>query len=305
MKSFSANKFKEEFIRFPVEARQSIEKAMSSHIEPLRQSIAKQDEALQKEIVDLKDKLVKANEDRLRSEVEINELNDRIRQQRVFEDVKRRELELMMFDKKNRFNGGAKNRTEIPDTVPKAFEFPQMPRNYEQRLKHKMENKVMKEAPMLYGKTTQLRVPRGTAAAGDVFSDPLMAGVLMDSRRAANAEFYATERLAIPLNDKFPSLADDYSNKQGLVIPRFQNDLMDDDRNLLDIFSNNEERLRALEVYGAPVYKAHPKSAKERVDFDRVDRIIDSLDAFKDKYFDDKNQMKIFHDSSAKNEPQG
>lgn len=297
MRSTAALRFKEDFVRFPVEARQSIEKAMTAHLEPLKDDIAKQDEALQKEIVDLKEKLVKANEHRLRSEVDINELNDQIRNQRVLEDVKRKELELMMFDKRNRYQGGAKNRTEIPDTVPKRFEFPQMPRNYEMRLKRKIENQTIKEAPMLYGKTEFVRVPRGTAATNDRFGDPLWADMLIDRRRAENAEFYAAEKLGVPLSDKFPSINDDYTNKQGLVVPRFAADRIDDDRHILDVYSNNEERLKALEIYDKPdprFASNFTSNRQGRVNFDKVDKIIDALDTFKDKYFEDKQKLSVY-----------
>lgn len=285
----AASKFRDEFVKFPVEARQSIERAMSAHLNPLRESIAKQDEALQKEIVDLKDKLVRANEDRLRNESEINELNTKIRQHHIFEDVKRKELELLMFDKHNRYHGGSKNRTEIPESIPKKFEFPSMPRNYEQRIKNKMADKVMVEAPMLYNKTEHIKVPRATAARGDMFSDSRMADIYSDRNRAMYSEFYAGERMAVALPPTFPNIEDDHLNKQGLVMPRFQSDMMDDDRNLLDIFNNNEDRLRALDK-NTPLIKKE----KERVDFERVDRIIDALDAFKDKYFDDKQQFRVF-----------
>lgn len=307
MRSTAALRFKEDFVRFPVEARQSIERAMSAHLEPLRSDIAKQDEALQREIVDLKEKLVRANEDRLRSETDINELNARIRQQRVFEDVKRKELELVMFDKRNRFQGGAKNRTEIPETVPKKFELPQMPRNYEQRMKQKMENQTIREAPMLYGKTEFMKVPRGTAATRDRFGDPLWADTLIDRRRAENAEFYAAERLAVPLSNKFPGITDDYMNKQGLVIPRFATDRIDDDRHILDVFSNNEERLKALESYEKPNPRYDSKftdSKHGRVDFERVDKIIDALDAFKDKYFEDKQNYREYTGPEDKEDSQ-
>ena len=287
----TASKFREDFVKFPVEAKQSIERAMSAHLNPLRESIAQQDEALQKEIIDLKDKLVRANEDRMRNESDINELNTKIRQHHIFEDVKRKELELLMFDKHNRYHGGAKNRTEIPETIPKQFEFPKMPRNYEQRIKNKMANKVMVEAPMLYNKTEFMKVPRATAANGDMFSDARLAEIMLDRSRAANSEFYAGERMAVVLPSSFPNIDDDHANRQGLVLPRFKNDMMDDDRNLLDLFNNNEDRLRALDGYSTRPGLSKPK---ERVDFDKVDRIVDALDAFKEKYFDDKQQLRVF-----------
>ena len=176
-----------------------------------------------------------------------------------------------------------------------------MPRNYEQRIKNKMANKVIVEAPMLYNKTEHIKVPRGTAATRDMFSDSRLAEIMADRGRAQYAEFYAGERMALALPPSFPSLNDDYANKQGLVVPRHRSDMLDDDRNLIDVFNNNEERLKALDGRGN-----FARRDKDRVDFDRVDRIIDSLDAFKEKYFDDKQQVRVFRglDTEEEKDPQ-
>jgi hypothetical protein len=122
-----------------------------------------------------------------------------------------------------------------------------------------------------------------------MFNDSRMAEIMGDRDRAMHAEFYAGERLAIKLPPSFPNLEDDYANKQGLVVPRFKRDMLDDDRMLIDIFNNNEDRLKALDTRPQPSNRH-----KERVDFDKVDRIIDALDEFKDKYFDDKQQVRVF-----------
>ena len=287
------------FERVPMEARQAIEKSIQSNVQAFRESINKHNEGLHHEILSLKDQLVKANEDRLTNEREINELNGKIRQHRIFEDVKRKELEMMLFDRQNKYYGGNKVRTEIPESAPKKFQFPEMPRNYEQRLKNKVANKVMVEAPMLYSKTSQIKVQKGAVAQKDYFDDNKVSEALIDRQRVRHAEFYAVEKQAVRLPESFPNIEDDHTNKQNIIVPRFKSDMMDDDRHLIDIFSNNEDRLKALDSFNRPTPASFAGGVgKEKVDFEKVDKIIDALDAFKVKYFDDKQQERIFKDVS-------
>ena len=79
-------------------------------------------------------------------------------------------------------------------------------------------------------------------------------------------------------------------------MPRFRSDMMDDDRHLIDVFNNNEDRLKALDDYIDNKPRHHSARVIGRVDFDKVDRIIDALDSFKDKYFDDKQALKAQRD---------
>lgn len=290
MFSTTASRFKDKFERFPVEARQSIEQTVNKNLEPFRRALVDQNGKLQEEILQLKDQLVVANEDRLRNIEALGELQGKIRQQKVLEDVKRKELELVMFDKRNRHFGGSKQRTEIPDVPPKQFELPKMPRNYEIRIRQKVADKVLLEAPVLYTKSNYIQVPRGGGAVGDNFDDTRAAGALLDRNRMQHAEFYSPEKLAIPLPERFPRLEDDHLNKQNLVLPRYNSDKMDDDRNLIDIYNNNEDRLKALEM---DKRQTNNKTKREKVDYDRVDKIIDSLDALKDKYFDDRHVLEL------------
>ena len=287
----TSNKLKEKFDRFPIEAQRALEKSINQNVIPLKESIINQNEALQNEILALKDQLIQANEFRLHSATQINDLNSKIRQHRMFEDVKRKELELMMYEKKNKYNGGAKNRTEIPDLPLQPFEFPRMPRNFEQRIKNKMANRVYVEPQQLYTQMGRMRVPQGAVSPNDQFDDFTVAARLMDRDRAKHPEFYEVERLAVKLPERFYSIGEDYTNKQNIVMPRFGNDRMDEDRNLIDIFNNNEDRLKALD--GGARDRGGMVRRQEKVDFDRVDRIIDALDSFKDKYFDDRQQERI------------
>src|SRR3990167_2564255 len=284
MFSTSSSRFKEKFERFPVEARQSIEQTVNKNLEPFRKALGEQNQQLKEEILNLKDQLVHANEDRLRNIEALGDLHGKIRQQKMLEEVKRKELELVMFDKRNRHFGGSKQRTEIPDVPPKKFEFPKMPRNYETRIRQKVADKVLLDAPVLYSKSNFVQVPRAAAALNDNFDDTRAAGVVFDRNRQQFSEFYSPEKLAIPLSERFPRLEDDHLNKQNLVLPRFDSDKMDDDRNLIDIYNNNEDRLQALEIGR----RTQTRVKKEQLDYDRVDKIIDSLDALKDRYFDDR-----------------
>lgn len=302
---------RDKFDRFPVETRQTIEKAITNQMVPIRESFGNQNEALQQEILNLKDQLVKTNEDRLNTEHEINQLNSKIRQHKVFEEVKRKELELMMFEKRNQHIGGNKNRTEIPDLPYHKFEFPKMPRNFEQRIKNKVaERGIQREAPMLYSKHSHMRIPRGCDAHGDGFGAERMKTVLKDRNRAENYQFYEPEKMAIKMssagrsysahakNDLF-SIEDDFLNRQNIIMPRFKSDMMDEDRHVIDVFNNNEERLKALED---PDSKENARirnqlkegqSQRNRTDFLKVDKIIEELDSFKDKYFDDKQHERV------------
>lgn len=289
---------RDDFARFPVEAQKALEQSVGRHVVPLKESIINQNEALQLEVLALKDQLVQANEWRLQSATEIDALNSKIRQHRVFEDVKRRELEAALFERRNQHAGGGKQRTEIPEVVGPAFEFPKLPRNYELRVKQKMAQRVYVEPPQLYSRTAGLRVPQGTAANADQFDDLTVAARLMDRDRAQHPEFYAIERLAVELPPAFTTIADDYSNRQQLVMPRLSSDRLDDDRHLIDIFNSNEDRLRALE--GAPQAR---EKIRDRVDFDKVDRIIDALDSFKDKYFDDRRQERVYQELDLTPDP--
>ena len=298
MPSSRLHTMRDNFERFPVEAQKALEQSVNRNIVPLKESIINQNEALQNEILALKDQLVQANEWRLQSATELNELNGRVRQHRAFEDVKRKELEVMMFDRHNRHAGGSKQRTEIPELPAPPFDFPKLPRNYELRIKNKMANRVYVEPAQLYSKATHLRVPQGTAANADQFDDLEVAARLMDRDRAQHPEFYAVERLAVSLPASFTTIGDDYTNRQQLVIPRLTSDRLDEDRHLIDIFNNNEDRLKALE--GPPQAR---EKIKERVDFDKVDRIIDALDTFKDKYFDDRRQERVYQELDLTPDP--
>jgi len=288
----TSSKFKENFDRFPIEARQSIERAVNKNIEPIRQAIGSQNQALQEEILTLKDHLVKANADRLHNQNQLNALQDKIRNHKTLEEVKRKELEMLMFDKVNRYHGGDRGRTEIPDLPPKPFALPQMPKNYEIRLKNKMANKVMMEPAQLYSKNAMIKVPRGGAANADNFDDERVLDTLNDRDKCKYAEFYTVHNQGIKIQAPFPDLEDDHLNRQGIVLPRFRQDMMDEDRHIIDIYNNNEDRLKALSDKSERSALTNMR-AKEKIDFEKVDRIIDALDAFKDKYFDDRQMDRV------------
>lgn len=291
--STSILKTRERFERFPLEAKKSLEAAISDNIAPIRDSLFNQNSALQGEILTLKEQLIRANSDRMNTLEEINGLNNQIRQHRYLDDVKRKELELIMFDRRNKHAGGAKNRTEIPDSVPKKFEFPEMPRNFEQRMKAKVANRVFVEPAPLFSKSQNHPYQRGAISHNDNFDDERVADALTDKNRARFQEFYAPSRLAIKLGEH-PGLhlEDDYLNKQGLVVPRFQSDMIDEERHLVDVYQNNQERAKALEGPSGPVKPANAY----KVDFAKVDRIIERLDAFKERYFDDKRELRVNRD---------
>lgn len=145
---------------------------------------------------------------------------------------------------------------------------------------------------MLYSKRNNMKIPRGAVATGDNFDQARLVSYATDRGASENVDFYAPERMGVPLPSTFSGIEDDYSNRQNIVMPRFRSDMMDDDRHLIDVFNNNEDRLKALDDYIDNKPRHLSARVKGRVDFDKVDRIIDALDSFKDKYFDDKQALK-------------
>lgn len=283
-------------MRIPPETNEHISHAIEDNLRPFREQLGSQNVKLQTDLLKLKESLVSANEERLRTNHEIEKIHNEINAQRTLEGVKRKELQKVLFGRRDKRKGRDRVRTRIPPQIPgkNIFSFPQLPKPFNHRKKaafrmNQQEEQLFK-VPLF---TKSVQVPNRTVPEYDYdhFADERLSKALVDQDKKQNPEFFSKMKLGIPLDKNFPDLPVDYHNKQGLLEPKYRGDFLDDlEANFKDLNLKNEHRLRALE----PEKKIAPNIFYTRNQIEKVDKIVDALDKFTngENFYQDEEESK-------------
>ena len=268
-------------MRIPPETNENISKAIENNLRPYREQLGSQNVRLQTDVLKLKESLGHANEQRLRTNKEIENIRDELNAQRTLEDVKRRELQKVMFGRRN-----AKNKGRVRVNIPPPpegktiFNFPKLPKPFNHRSKEIMTNVKEDEKPFktpLF--TKSVNVPKRSAPEYEYnhFSEEKISKALIDEDRKANPEFFSKMNMGISLGNDFPNLPEDFQNNQGIVEPRFRNDHIDDlGINFRELNQRNQTRLKALDED----YEYIPQEFINRKNAEKIDKIVDALNNY-------------------------
>lgn len=221
-------------------------------------------------------------------------MNEHLRAQRVLDEAKRRELQMVLLGKNHKGitqSHSTRIRTKIPKDNPfkTKFTFPVPPRPFNHRMKNiekgvilaaKKESKTSKIP--LQSKSKNLPVIASDGGYYDHFSEERIENALFDKNKAEYPDFFNRRIMAEKLSEKVPSLVDDLYNNQRLIRPRFVQDKFDEEEDFYDLNVKNKDRLKAFEG----INKVNISRLDKKYDIERVDRIVDEIKKYRNKPFD-------------------
>jgi len=276
-----------DLLRTPAFIEENIEKHVKHKFDEIEGVVKQGNQQLALEVQEVRERILKGAKDRDMARNEIERIGEEVRRQRVLDEVKRRELQMVLLGRRKRGDQPeGRLRTRIPDDYQKEeFRFPEPPRPFRHRVKEvNFYNKEeLQQEPPLKTRAKFVEKHIGKQNQHDYYNEEKVARCIQDIDRGKYPQFYNKMEMGIKLSSEFPSLPDDIVNKQNLIVPRMEHMRYDDQDNYLDLHHKNIVRLNALDGKRISDFDELEGKNGERL-VKKVDRIVDALENYRKQY---------------------
>lgn len=191
-------------LRIPDSALETIQQTIMDNLRPVRKQFQTQAESMQNEVLNLKNQITTANEDKLKAERDIETIRGEITNHRVLDEVRQKELEMLLFKnypKRHKLT----EKTTIQAPKERLFEFPKRMKPFDgYNWPDPVFEHNLKSNKPLYTQSEQLDVQVEKGVLYDHFASYKMDEILRDPKADRKFMGKANQGVKLPA-DKFPN----------------------------------------------------------------------------------------------------